>query len=178
MPSRFDRYILLRRHMSAAKIITDNLHQVLKRVIFFYSGRLTNMKLAEEITTMKVKDVLDSQKTPVTIQADKHLQDAMRLLIDNKIGSLVVVDEDDTPTGIITEHDIFTLAYRFRGDMMDMPVGDNMSRELLLGAPDDDIDKIVDIMLKNHIRHIPITDGNKKLIGIISIRDLVKIMRK
>ncbi len=134
------------------------------------------MLLAEDLATMKVKDVLKTKTAPVTIKIDKHLQDAMRLLIDNKIGSLVVVDHDDSPAGIITEHDIFNLAYRFRGDMMDMPVGDNMSKELILGSPDDDIQKIADMMLDKHIRHIPITN-DKKLVGIISIRDLVGYMR-
>ncbi|MEZ5360549.1 MAG: CBS domain-containing protein [Candidatus Zixiibacteriota bacterium] len=127
---------------------------------------------------MKVKELLEKKPKPVTIHAEKHLQDAMRLLIDNKIGSLVVVDDTDTPTGIITEHDIFNLAYRFRGDMMDMLVGDNMTKNLILGSPDDDLDKIVGIMLEKHIRHIPITGGDKKLVGIISIRDLVRHVRK
>lgn len=135
------------------------------------------MALAEDITIMKAQDVLNSQKQPVTINADKNLQDAMRLLIDNKIGSLVVVDENDTPIGIITEHDIFHLAYRYRGDMMDMLVNDHMSKNLIVGTPDDSIDKIVNLMLDKHIRHIPITDGKKKLVGIISIRDLVKHLR-
>ena len=127
---------------------------------------------------MKVSELLASKNTPVTIFAEKQLQDAMRLLIDNKIGSLVVVDRDDVPIGIITEHDIFTLAYRFRGDMMDMPVGDNMTKNLVLGTPEDDIKKIADLMLQKHIRHVPITDKSNKLKGIISIRDLVSCLRK
>ncbi|MCK5127849.1 MAG: CBS domain-containing protein [candidate division Zixibacteria bacterium] len=126
---------------------------------------------------MKVKEILESRKAPITIHAEKHLQDAMRLLIDHKIGSLIVVDDEDKPSGIITEHDIFHLAYRFRGDMMDMVVGDNMTKNLVLASPDDSLNKIADIMMEKHIRHIPITDDSKKLLGIISIRDLVGYLR-
>lgn len=125
---------------------------------------------------MIIKQLLESKASPVTIQSDKTVEDAMRLLLENKIGSLVVVDGDDRPKGIITEHDIFNLAHRFRGDMMDMSVRDNMSTNLHTGHPDDSIDRVASLMIEKRIRHIPITDGNNKLCGIISMRDVVKAL--
>jgi len=123
---------------------------------------------------MQIKDLIKSKPPPITINSKKTIQDAMRLLIENKIGSLVVVDDIGDPTGIITERDIFHLAFRFRGDMMDMKVESNMTCKLVLGKLDDDIDLIADMITSNRIRHIPIVDNGMKLCGIVSIGDIVK----
>ena len=123
---------------------------------------------------MQVKDVLDCKSEPITIHANQEMPDAMRLMIDNKIGSLVVVDDKKNPVGIITEHDIFMLAYRYRGDMMDMKVGDNMTTRLIMGRADDEIEKIGNTMIEKKIRHIPIVDESNQLCGIISIGDVLK----
>lgn len=125
---------------------------------------------------MIIKQLLESKPSPITIQSNKTVEDAMRLLLENKIGSLVVVDRDDLPKGIITEHDIFNLAHRFRGDMMDMSVRDNMSSDLHTANPEDGIDRVASLMIEKRIRHIPIIDGNNKLRGIISMRDVVKAL--
>lgn len=124
-------------------------------------------------TIMQVKDLLQKKKPPVTVKRRDTIELAMRLLIDNKIGSLIVVGKDKKPVGIITERDIFHLAFRYRGDMMDMHIGDNMSGNLVMGSPEDDIDKIAELISVNKIRHIPIME-NDMLTGIISIRDIVQ----
>jgi CBS domain-containing protein len=123
---------------------------------------------------MQIKDLLESKPPPVTIRSDQDVPDAMRLLIENQIGSLVVTDEKETPVGIITERDIFHLAFRYRGDMMDMKVGDAMSTHLVIGNPQDEIEKVARIMTDEHIRHLPIMDDREQLCGIVSIGDIVK----
>ncbi|MFH1700134.1 MAG: CBS domain-containing protein [Candidatus Zixiibacteriota bacterium] len=122
---------------------------------------------------MQVKDLLQNKTPPITARHRDTIESAMRLLIDNKIGSLIVVDADEKPIGIITERDIFHLAFRYRGDMMDMRVGDFMSENLVLGKPEDDINHIADLISANKIRHIPILD-NGELTGVVSIRDIVQ----
>lgn len=123
---------------------------------------------------MLVKDLLQAKAPAVTIDTGRTLKDAMRLLIEHKIGSLVIVDSDDHPLGIITERDIFHLALRYQGDMMDLKVGDNMTSRMMSGIPEDDINQIARIMIEKGIRHIPIIDGDAKLCGIISMRDIVR----
>ena len=123
---------------------------------------------------MRVRDILNSKSPPVTVRNNNDMAAAMRLLIDNNIGSLIVVDDEDQPVGIITERDIFHLAFRYRGDMMDMKVGENMSSDLTVGAPEDDLDHVARIMTEKHIRHIPIIDDDERLCGIVSIGDIVK----
>jgi CBS domain-containing protein len=123
---------------------------------------------------MRVRDILNSKPPPVTIRANNDMAVAMRLLIDNNIGSLIVIDDDDQPIGIVTERDIFHLAFRYRGDMMDMKVGENMSSDLTVGSPEDGLDHVARIMTEQHIRHIPIIDDAERLCGIVSIGDIVK----
>lgn len=124
---------------------------------------------------MKVKDLLgQAKRPPVTITEDKSIHEAMKSLDENKIGSLIVVDAAGNTAGIITERDIFRLALKFKDEFLLMKVGDHMTRDLLIGLPDDDLDYIAQIITQNRIRHIPILDENKKLCGIVSIGDIVK----
>ncbi len=123
---------------------------------------------------MLIKDLLQAKPPPVTVPANREMSDAMRLLIDNNIGSLVVTNEQDRPVGIITERDIFHLAFRYRGDMMDMKVGENMTDNLTVASPEDDLEHIARLMTERHIRHVPIVDQNEQLCGIVSIGDVVK----
>lgn len=123
---------------------------------------------------MKIRDLLRQKPPPVTIRKSRSIQLAMRRLIDNKIGSLVVVDKNSDPIGIITERDIFHLAFRFRGDMMDMKVGDNITGKLVVGSPDDGIDQVAEVLTSNRIRHLPIINDKDKLCGIISKGDIIR----
>jgi CBS domain-containing protein len=47
-----------------------------------------------------------------------------------------------------------------------------MTKDLIIGVPDDSLDYVMGIMTKNRIRHLPVMDG-KKLVGIVSIGDVV-----
>ena len=124
---------------------------------------------------MRVKDLLSrASRPPVTITGDKTVREAMKSLIENKIGSLVVVDSGGAPVGIITERDVFRITYEHNGKIMDMKVADHMTTRILIGLPDDDIEYIAQVITQNRVRHIPIIDENKKLRGIISIGDVVK----
>lgn len=124
---------------------------------------------------MKIKDIIqNAQKSPVTINDSQSIGEAMRKLEKNKIGSLIVCDSDDKATGIITERDIFRLMCKFNCDITDKKIADHMSRRLVIGLPDDDINYIGQIMTKNRIRHIPIMDEEKNLCGIVSIGDILK----
>lgn len=123
---------------------------------------------------MKVIDLIRDKLPPVTITSGSSIEEAMRALIENEIGSLIVVNKDGAPVGIITEKDIFHLAYRFRGDMMDMKVDDHMTSDLVFGGIEDDLEKIGAIMTERSIRHVPILDDQQMLCGILSIGDIVK----
>jgi CBS domain-containing protein len=128
---------------------------------------------------MNVKDLLaQKHRDPITISGEITIRDAMAALDKHKIGSLVVVDDDKVPVGIITERDIFRLTLEFEGDIMERAVGEHMTRDVLVGVPEDDVDYIAQVITQNRIRHIPIIDNDNRLCGIVSIGDILKVRLK
>lgn len=134
---------------------------------------------------MRIKDILQEKGAGVvTIAADRSIHDAISVLNEFRIGSLIVKGDHEEVVGIITERDILRACGEHCGrmDKSTTPeetacsnlVQDSMTRELITGVPDDGPNFIMGIMTKNRIRHLPIVDeGN--LVGIISLGDLVNV---
>ena len=123
---------------------------------------------------MKVADLLkDKGKSVITITPDEPAFFAMGKLIENQIGSLVVIDAEKKLVGIISERDIMRAAYSDIDTLKSKKVSQLMSTNIIIAIPEDDIDYIMGIMTQNRIRHVPIVtkDG---IIGIVSIGDIVK----
>jgi CBS domain-containing protein len=123
---------------------------------------------------MQVKTLLESKpKQIVSSNPLTSIDEAMGLLITNNIGCLPVVDDEDMLVGILSDKDIFARIYKTKGNYQSLKVEDVMTTNLIVGLPSDDIEYIAGVMEKNSIRHVPIVDG-KQLIGLISLRDIVK----
>ena len=132
---------------------------------------------------MKIKDILRVKGTDVTtIGPNRTVREAICKLNDYGIGALVVTGESEEVSGIITERDVLrecgercvALNEPPQREQTNCPslVRDVMTRDLIIGVPDDGLDYVMGIMTKNRIRHLPIMDG-KKLAGIISIGDVI-----
>jgi CBS domain-containing protein len=126
---------------------------------------------------MKVKDILAKKGVTVFTSPDSiTVKEALDSLIMNKVGSLVIVDEDGNPVGIITERDILNLANK-DNNWHNLPVNENLTTNFIVGILDDHVEYIMSLMTINRIRHVPIIDEGK-LAGIISIGDIVKAQLK
>jgi len=97
------------------------------------------------------------------------------MLARHNIGALVVTDFDGRVVGIISERDIIHEAAKSR-EIFSVKVSDIMTREVIVGLPEDDVMSVAHTMTERRFRHIPILDG-EELIGIISIGDLLKAQR-
>ena len=125
---------------------------------------------------MNVKRILATKGTYViTIRPEQRIREAIALLARHNVGALVVVDEAGHPAGIISERDIVRAAVTDE-EMFVRPVGSIMTRELITGLPQDDLNSVAKTMTEKHIRHLPVMDQGK-LVGIISIGDVVKVQR-
>ena len=125
---------------------------------------------------MNVGDVLHTKGSDVvTIDRSQTVLDAVEVLVERNIGSLVVV-EGQRPTGIITERDILRVTARAPGQLRALAVGEVMTQEVITSGPNDDLSAVMDVMTENKVRHLPITDGDR-LVGIISIGDVVNACR-
>jgi CBS domain-containing protein len=122
---------------------------------------------------MRIADILRQKGSHVfTIEPHRTVSDAIKTLNKHNIGALVVVAPDGRLSGIITERDILHEAGARCERLKDTPVGDVMTKDIIIGVPDDHIDYVRVVMTKNRIRHLPILEG-EELVGIISIGDVV-----
>lgn len=123
---------------------------------------------------MQVKDVLKAKGNAViAIAPGKIIKDAINEIIKNKIGALLVMDGESL-VGIITERDIFR-EFSVEGEkVFEKKIEEVMTTNIIVGLPDDDLEAVKALMTNNRFRHLPIMD-NKKVVGIVSIGDIVKI---
>jgi CBS domain-containing protein len=123
---------------------------------------------------MNAKAILDRKGNEVvTIGPDATMKEAMAAHIENKVGALVVTEPNGTVVGIITERDIFRLAHARSCKIMDIKVGDVMTKEVIIALPDDDLEYLKSLITENRIRHLPAMEQGQ-LCGLISIGDVVR----
>jgi len=132
---------------------------------------------------MQIRDILQNKGSDVVvIGSGQTIHDAIGRLNEHGIGALIVMGEDAEVVGIITERDILKECGQHCVRLEGTPapedascptlVEDAMTHNLVIGVPDDNLEYVMGIMTKNHIRHLPIMD-DKSLVGIISIGDVV-----
>jgi CBS domain-containing protein len=125
---------------------------------------------------MKVKSLLKKKGSRLlTVTPDIALVDAVRTMMENRVGSLLVA-QDGRLISIITERDVMAAVDRSADRLRELTVGDMMAKQLVTCNSDDGVDAIMDLMLRNptkhRIRHLPVVD-NGELLGVVSIGDVV-----
>lgn len=122
---------------------------------------------------MKLQAILHVKGTEVySISPRANLEDVVEKLVDCKCGSLIV-GEDGELIGIITERDILRACAVKPDSLLETPVADHMTTDVITGSLEDEVEDIMGLMTKNRIRHLPILE-NGRLAGVISIGDVVK----
>jgi CBS domain-containing protein len=122
---------------------------------------------------MKIKDIVKAKGSTVfSIHPDKTVRDAIEMLIQYNIGSLLVVD-DARPVGIFTERDTLRICASEEGRLAEIRIGDVMTSDLIIGRLEDDVEDMMKVMTDKHIRHLPVLEQGF-LAGMVSIGDLVK----
>jgi CBS domain-containing protein len=125
---------------------------------------------------MKVRNILATKKGHIiSIRGDESVRQAIALLVQHRIGALIVMDEADQLVGILSERDIMRFASTDE-QLFGRPVSDIMTRDVIVGMPQDDVIAVAHTMLEKRFRHLPIVDEGR-LIGIISIGDVLKTQR-
>jgi CBS domain-containing protein len=127
---------------------------------------------------MKVKEILATKGSRVvTVEKDTSILDAMSIHSANRVGSLLVVDNDGNILGIIGARDVLMAVINHLDEIKTLTVEKIMTTNLIVGTPDDKLDYILSVMTENRIRHVPIFEG-KELKGLVSIGDVVKAQLK
>lgn len=112
-------------------------------------------------------------KDVVYIDKKKSVHQAMEMMSEKRIGCLLVKDPDGF-YGIVTERDVVHEYAMELYDLHEKPVGDIMTVKPVTININDCIGKAFELMAQYKFRHLPVED-NKVLVGILSIKDLVRI---
>ena len=120
-----------------------------------------------------VKHVLDQKGHDVHfIHPDASVFDALKMMAENNIGSLVVL-EDGKLVGVITErHYAREIVLKGRTSPGTL-VRDVMSTKVIYARPDQSVEECMAVMTAKAVRHLPVLEGGR-LVGIVSIGDMVK----
>lgn len=125
---------------------------------------------------MNIANILATKGGKVfTISLERTIRQALAVLADHNVGALVVVDEAQRPVGIVSERDIVRAAAR-NEQLFPRAVSEIMTRDVVVGQPQDDLKTVAHTMTERRIRHLPVVDRGK-LVGIVSIGDVMKAQR-
>jgi CBS domain-containing protein len=114
----------------------------------------------------------EKPRTVYTIHPDCTVFDAIAKMAEHDIGSLVVMDGDKL-VGIITERHYARNVVLKGKTSPTTPVRDIMERRVICARPEQTVEQCMALMSEKRVRHLPVLEG-KKVIGIVSIGDLVK----
>ena len=107
---------------------------------------------------------------PVTLLENATLGDAMKLMRENKIGGIPIIDKNGKLVGILTNRDL-----RFEHDV-NRKVSELMTKENLITAPEGTDLKKAETILRNYkIEKLPVVSKSGKLIGLITYRDILQL---
>jgi CBS domain-containing protein len=122
---------------------------------------------------MKAQDIMSRE--PMCVTPDTPLVEAARMMKDENIGVVPVVDSSDTRrlVGVLTDRDIAIRAVAEGRDGSSTSVGHIMTSDVRTSAPDDSVDDVMDLMGREQVRRVPIVDERGTLVGIIAQADIV-----
>jgi len=127
---------------------------------------------------MRIADILSRKRgknTVVTIAPEETLERAARLMADRLVGALVVCDGKHNIYGVIAERDIVR-AVAFQGpEALDLKVQHITPADMPVCRPSERVNDVVERVAKEGVRYMPVKDNSDKLVGIVSVGDLLKV---
>jgi CBS domain-containing protein len=120
---------------------------------------------------MTVKDLLTSDVK--SCRADTDLATAAQIMWDCDCGVVPVINDERKVIGMITDRDICIAAATRSTSPSNIRVGDVMSGEVYACAAEDDVRTAFRTMKKQRVRRLPVLDRQERLVGIVSLNDLV-----
>jgi CBS domain-containing protein len=122
---------------------------------------------------MKVSEILKVKGNILyTVPPETSLLDAINLMTEKDIGSLVVMNNGSL-VGLLTFREVMRAVHANQGSVGHGTVGEHMQRDVLTMSPDTDVNDIRRLMLERHARYVPVMDG-KVLLGVMSFYDVAK----
>lgn len=123
---------------------------------------------------MYVETILKTKgREVIAVKPGESVASAAETLHRRRIGAALVLDEDGSVVGMLSERDVVRGLALHGGVVLGKRVSDLMTAEVLTCEPGDPVDHIMSIMTERRVRHLPVV-RHGKLVGVISIGDVVK----
>ncbi|WP_027421215.1 IMP dehydrogenase [Crocinitomix catalasitica] len=131
-----------------------------------------NMSIAQQ--ALEVRKVKRSESgmiiDPITLVESATVADALKLMEENKIGGIPIVDENQFLKGIVTNRDL-----RFEKELSKPIVSIMTSENIVTASKGTDLVDAERTLQQHKIEKLPVVDDNNKLIGLITFRDIIKV---
>ncbi len=123
---------------------------------------------------MQVAAILRAKGSQVARASSRsRVADAVKILDEQKIGAVLVTDDDRSVDGVLSERDIVHALAINGVSTLDLPVTALMTRDVITCSEESNVGDLMRIMTEHRIRHLPVL-RNGRLAGIVSIGDVVK----
>ncbi|EGL55853.1 CBS domain-containing protein [Methylophaga thalassica] len=127
---------------------------------------------------MKVRSITKNKGKPVIGLSPKDsLDKAVAMLMEHRIGSLIITEANGTMVGILSERDILKILDTHPEQWNQMLVNDAMTPNPYTCEPDNTLEEVMNKMVEHNIRHLPVVYKGK-LEGMLSITDIVEELLK
>jgi CBS domain-containing protein len=121
--------------------------------------------------TMKVEEAMI--KNVITLQQDVSAYDAVKLMNENRIGCLVVLQYGQV-VGIITERDMLERVLEKCKNPKETNITEIMTKRVIVGKPDMQLAEAAKLMFEKKVKKLPIVEGNR-LVGLVTLTDLARM---
>ncbi len=125
-----------------------------------------------ENTGYKVYEIMSPQ--PITVKPSTSIRDCAIIMAKHDVNSLIVVDEENSVIGILTDEDIVRKVVINNFDSEKVKAYDIMTKNPYTIEPEADLSLAVEMMKELGIRHLPVTKNNV-LVGMLTAKDIIKI---
>jgi CBS domain-containing protein len=113
-------------------------------------------------------------EVPAKVNPETTIADAINLMIASRVGAVAVVDRDNKVAGIFTERDVLKKVALSGKKPSESEVREFMNTPVMMATVHTTPGEALEVMVDKHIRHLPVVDDQTRLLGILSIRNLLQ----
>ncbi|MBI1739962.1 MAG: CBS domain-containing protein [Acidobacteriales bacterium] len=121
---------------------------------------------------MNILEMCDAEGASVPVEATT--EQAIRTMLDRRVGAVAVVDENKRVAGIFTERDVLRRLSLSGKDPSQTAVREVMTTPVEMATLDTTPGQALATMVERHYRHLPIVDDDGRLLGMLSIRNVLQ----
>jgi CBS domain-containing protein len=119
-----------------------------------------------------VRDIMKKGRI-IRISPSASVLDAVKVMSKENVGSVLITDNDKL-LGIFTERDL--VHHLAKGGSLEDRIEEVMTKDVITLREDESAWKAATIMVEKGIRHLPVVDKDGKLVGVVSIRDVLRTL--